>query len=163
MTLAVDPDWWKTLFDEVYLVTDARTVQGRGPDPAGSRRLLRPGSHGAGGSCPRSVRRSGASCHRVDTARRRCLHGAGLFAGAAGRREPERAQHNLPVTFVQGDARQTPLAGAAFDVVLILGNSLGYSAEEDADLNILTESRRLLAPAAGCCSTSRMAVPCDKT
>ena len=27
MTLAVDPDWWKTLFDDIYLVTDARTVR----------------------------------------------------------------------------------------------------------------------------------------
>ncbi len=26
MTLHVNPDWWKTLFDEFYLVTDARTV-----------------------------------------------------------------------------------------------------------------------------------------
>ena len=26
MGIEVDPDWWKTLFDEVYLVTDARTV-----------------------------------------------------------------------------------------------------------------------------------------
>jgi SAM-dependent methyltransferase len=26
MTIDVDPDWWKTLFDEVYLVTDARSV-----------------------------------------------------------------------------------------------------------------------------------------
>ena len=26
MTINVDPDWWQTLFDEVYLVTDARTV-----------------------------------------------------------------------------------------------------------------------------------------
>ncbi|MCK5552911.1 MAG: hypothetical protein KAJ09_07190 [Deltaproteobacteria bacterium] len=22
----VNPDWWKTLFDETYLITDARTV-----------------------------------------------------------------------------------------------------------------------------------------
>jgi hypothetical protein len=26
MTIDVDPDWWKTLFDEVYLMTDARSV-----------------------------------------------------------------------------------------------------------------------------------------
>ena len=26
MTIEVDPDWWKTLFDEVYLLTDARSV-----------------------------------------------------------------------------------------------------------------------------------------
>jgi hypothetical protein len=26
MRIKVDPDWWKTLFDEVYLLTDARSV-----------------------------------------------------------------------------------------------------------------------------------------
>ena len=26
MEIEVDPDWWKTLFDEVYLITDARSV-----------------------------------------------------------------------------------------------------------------------------------------
>ena len=29
MTIDVDPDWWKTLFDEVYLLTDARSVDNR--------------------------------------------------------------------------------------------------------------------------------------
>ncbi|PLX89649.1 MAG: D-alanine--D-alanine ligase, partial [Desulfuromonas sp.] len=26
MSFSVSPDWWKTLFDEVYLLTDARSV-----------------------------------------------------------------------------------------------------------------------------------------
>lgn len=26
MSIEVDPDWWKTLFDEIYLLTDARSV-----------------------------------------------------------------------------------------------------------------------------------------
>ena len=26
MTIEVNPDWWKSLFDEVYLKTDARSV-----------------------------------------------------------------------------------------------------------------------------------------
>ena len=26
MAINVDPEWWKTLFDEIYLKTDARSV-----------------------------------------------------------------------------------------------------------------------------------------
>ena len=26
MTIEVDPDWWKTMFDDIYLLTDARSV-----------------------------------------------------------------------------------------------------------------------------------------
>ena len=48
--------------------------------------------------------------------------------------------------FVQGDARHTDLPPEAFDHVLILGNSLGYITEPDADLQILQESMRLLKP-----------------
>jgi hypothetical protein len=44
------------------------------------------------------------------------------------------------VRFVQGDARDTALTAGAFDHVLILGNSLGYIPEPDADLTILQES-----------------------
>ena len=50
------------------------------------------------------------------------------------------------VQFVQGDARHTDLPTEAFDHVLILGNSLGYITEPDADLRILQESLRLLKP-----------------
>ena len=26
MSIEIDPDWWRTMFDEVYLITDARSV-----------------------------------------------------------------------------------------------------------------------------------------
>jgi len=146
MTLAVDPDWWKTLFDEIYLVTDARTVQ----DEALTRKevdvfcdLVAMGPEarvldlcgGQGRHALELTRRGKGACTVLD-------YSPVLLA--EGRQSAQR--QNLAVTFVQGDARETPLAATAFDVVLILGNSLGYSAEKDADLKILLESRRLLAP-----------------
>ena len=144
MTLSVDPDWWKTLFDDIYLLTDARTVR----DEALTRRevdvfcnLVPMGPEvrvldlcgGQGRHALELARRGHAACTVLD-------YSPVLLA--EGRQSAQR--QNLSVTFIQGDARETPLAADAFDVVLILGNSLGYSAEEDADLNILLESRRLL-------------------
>lgn len=144
MNLSVDPDWWKTLFDEIYLVTDARTVR----DEALTRRevdvfcdLVPMGPEvrvldlcgGQGRHALELARRGHAACTVLD-------YSPVLLA--EGRQSAQR--QDLAVTFVQGDARETPLAAATFDVVLILGNSLGYSAEKDADLNILLESRRLL-------------------
>jgi ubiquinone/menaquinone biosynthesis C-methylase UbiE len=49
------------------------------------------------------------------------------------------------VRFVQGDARDTALTAETFDHVLILGNSLGYIPEPDADLK---SCRRVPAPPA---------------
>lgn len=55
-------------------------------------------------------------------------------------------RNNHRIEFVQGDARDTQLASAVFDRVLILGNSLGYIPESDSDLMIVNESFRLLKP-----------------
>jgi D-alanine-D-alanine ligase len=144
MTLSVDPDWWKTLFDDIYLVTDARTVR----DDALTRREvdifcdlvpLEPEKRvldlcgGQGRHALELTRRGRGACTVLDYAPVLLAEGN----QTAGR-------HGLSVTFVQGDARATPLAGATFDVVLVLGNSLGYSTENDADLKILREGRRLL-------------------
>ena len=50
------------------------------------------------------------------------------------------------VEFIQGDARKTDLSSETFDHVLIMGNSLGYIQEQEADAEILAEAFRLLRP-----------------
>ena len=51
---------------------------------------------------------------------------------------------NLPVKFVQGDARNIPMPPASFHHVMILGNSLGYAGTAGDDLGIIKEAYRLL-------------------
>ena len=144
MTIDVDPDWWKTLFDEVYLVTDARSVGNDDitrqeidiflalvPMQPDDRILDLCGGHGR--HTLELCRRGFRDCTVLDYSRPLLDIGARVAA-----------QKRYPVQFVQGDARQTELTSEAFDHVLILGNSLGYIPEPDADLRILQESRRLL-------------------
>ena len=144
MTLAVDPDWWKTLFDDIYLVTDARTVRDDALTrqevdifcdlvPMGPEKRVLDLCGGQGRHALELTGRGNAVCTVLD-------YSPVLLT--EGRQNAQR--QNLAITFVQGDARKTPLAAAAFDIVLILGNSLGYSTEQNADLKILLESRRLL-------------------
>jgi SAM-dependent methyltransferase len=45
---------------------------------------------------------------------------------------------------VQADARETGLPGDHFDHVLVMGNSLGYIVDTDADRDIIGEARRVL-------------------
>ena len=148
MTLRVPTDWWKSLFDEVYLVTDARSVC----DDTLTRREadviceLLPlessdeildlcGGHGRH-SLELSARGFGR-CTVFDYSA--CL----LAHGQA--RATERGE---PISFVQGDARSTGLASESFEHVLIMGNSLGYIADEGADAAILAEAHRVARPGA---------------
>ncbi len=146
MAIKVDPDWWKTLFDEIYLKTDARSVCDQdisrrevdlfcsllSPEP-GHRILDMCG--GQGRHSLELWERGYTDCTVVDYSH----HLVDLGKRTASER-------NSSVQFMQGDARDTDLPSASFDHVLILGNSLGYLPDEDDDGRILTEAFRLLKP-----------------
>jgi D-alanine-D-alanine ligase len=144
MSIDVDPDWWKTLFDEVYLQTDARSVDNAAvtrqeidiytalaPMRRDDNILDLCGGHGR--HALELCRRGFRNCTVLDYAQPLL---------EIGRRTAK--AENLPIEFVQGDARRTAWADDSFDHVLILGNSLGYISEPEADLHILRESVRLL-------------------
>lgn len=146
MKIDVKPDWWKTLFDEVYLLTDARTVCNDDvtrreidvickllPLQAGDSILDLCG--GQGRHSLELARRGYANCTVLD-------YSQALLE--RGRAAAERA--DCPVAFVRGDATATGLPEGAYDHALILGNSLGYMSEAVDDLQIMHETMRLLKP-----------------
>ncbi len=146
MTFKVNPDWWKTLFDEVYLITDARSmnddrVTRREIDifatliPMQPRERILDLCGGQGRHSIELYRRGFRDCTVLDYSRRLLDVGAN-----------NAAERGYAVRFMQGDARHTAFASETFDHVLILGNSLGYISDPDADLMILKESARLLKP-----------------
>ena len=146
MAIDVDPDWWKTLFDEVYLVTDARSIDDEKITrqeidifssllPLQSDDCILDLCGGHGRHALELCRRGWRDCTVLDYSQPL------LDIGARNARDKQ-----YPVRFIQGDARHTSLPDETFDHVLILGNSLGYIPEADADLMILEESRRLLKP-----------------
>ena len=146
MSIRVDPDWWKTLFDEVYLVTDARSVC----DERITRRevdlicslLPIKGSHKildlCGGHGRHSLELSGrgfAACTLLD-------YSQTLIEIARTKAE----QDDLIVDFICGDARDIHMPADTYDHVIIMGNSLGYVQAEGADSQILAEAFRVLHP-----------------
>jgi D-alanine-D-alanine ligase len=144
MTIEVDNEWWKSLFDDIYLKTDARSV---GDEALTQREVnllcelipLRP-SHKILDLC------GGQGRHSLELCRRGFTHCTVLDFSSVllveGIQSAKRL--NLSVEFVQGDARDIPLPSAGFHHVLILGNSMGYSGDDGADLDIVRESHRLL-------------------
>lgn len=144
MSMEIDPDWWKTLFDEVYLVTDARSVCN---DDITRREIdlfcdlipLKPADRildlcgGHGRHAIELSRRGFSGCTVLD-------YSLTLLKIGAERA----AREGYPVDFIQGDARRTAFGPETQDHVMVLGNSLGYSLHDDSDLEILREGFRVL-------------------
>jgi D-alanine-D-alanine ligase len=146
MTIKVHPDWWKTLFDEMYLKTDARSVCNEELSRREAEVIVQllpidPGHRiadlcgGQGRHSFELARRGLGECTVVDYS----PHLVEVGRGSA-------RISKLPVVFVQGDARETELPGDGFDHVLIMGNSLGYLPHADDDGRIMAEAYRLLQP-----------------
>jgi D-alanine-D-alanine ligase len=145
MSITVDPNWWKTLFDEVYLITDARSVCDENitrlevdvicellPIRRHSKILDLCGGHGRH-SLELCVR--GFECCTL-------LDYSQVLIDYAKARAVE---CNLPLEAIQSDARHTGFPDESFDHVLIMGNSLGYI-KNPGDSQILAEAFRLLRP-----------------
>jgi D-alanine-D-alanine ligase len=144
MSIRVDPDWWKTLFDEVYLLTDTRSVC----DPLITRRevdvicslLPIQGSHkildlcgGHGRHCLELSSRGFTACTLFD-------YSQTLIEIARTQAERD----DLVVDFIRGDARRMGIPADTYDHVIIMGNSMGYVQEKGTDAEILAEVYRVL-------------------
>jgi D-alanine-D-alanine ligase len=144
MSIYVDPAWWKTLFDEVYLLTDARSVCDRQvtrrevdlicwllPIQENHKILDLCGGHGR--HSLELSRRGYTACTLLDYSEK-LINIARTSA----------SKNDLKVEFICGDARQMDIPPACYDHVIIMGNSLGYIQEQDADAKIISEAFRVL-------------------
>ncbi len=144
MGIEVDPDWWKSLFDELYLVTDARTVG----DGEITRREV--GLYIALLPLEPSDRLldlcGGQGRHSLEFCRRGYSQCTVLDYSVYLIEQGKAAAKGCGVEFIQGDAVATGLPDASFEHVLILGNSLGYLPRKEDDRRIVGEACRLLRP-----------------
>lgn len=142
----VRPDWWRAIFNSLYLKTDGDVVD----DQKITRQEidtflqvlnLSPDDKVLDLCC-------GQGRHSLELSRRGLKNVEGLDrshyliqkARACAKRE------GLSVKFREGDARKLPYPTDSFDVVLILGNSFGYFETIEDDLRVLKEVLRVLKP-----------------
>ena len=139
-------DWWKTLFNSLYLKTDGDVVENpentiREVDLVNSVTALEPNDYILDLCC-------GQGRHSMELGRRGFRHVVGvdrsryLIRLARKRAKTE----NLPVLFHEGDARKFRLRGQRFHCVMILGNSFGYFEQKDDDEALLNNVAQLLMP-----------------
>ena len=142
----VRSDWWQTLFNSLYLKTDADLLDDveltrKEVDLIVSILGLAPEDKILDLCC-------GQDRHVIELARRG-LSNVEVYDRSQYliRKARIRAQReNLQVRFREGDARKLPYPCDAFDVVTILGNSFGYFDSTFDDRKVIEEIFRVLKP-----------------
>jgi len=142
----VDHDWWKTLFDETYLITDARTVCDEGltyREVDFLERVLKLEK-----SWPILDLCGGHGRHSLELSRRGFQDLTVLDYSRVlidlGREKAQR--EGLTTRFIRRDARDTRLPGERFKVIIVMASSFGYFVDEGENETILHEAFRLLTP-----------------
>lgn len=142
----VHPDWWRAIFNPLYLKTDGDIVDDRSitcteidlfTDILGlshEERVL--------DLC------CGQGRHSLELSRRGFHHIEGMDRShyLIQRAKSVAKREGLRVRFREGDARKLPYPADSFSAVLILGNSFGYFETVQDDLRVLKEVFRVLRP-----------------
>lgn len=142
----VPPDWWRSVFDSLYLKTDADVVDDqditcREVDLFSEILKLSPEDKVLDLCC-------GQGRHSLELVRRGCKHVEGLDRShyLIQRAKSAAKKEGLNVRFREGDARKLPYPPDTFDVVMILGNSFGYFESLHDDLVVLKQAFKVLKP-----------------
>lgn len=142
----VQSDWWRRIFNSLYLKTDADVVNDinitqKEVDliieilkPTVETKIL--------DLC------CGQGRHSLEFARRGFKNIEGLDRShyLIQKAKAQAKKEGLNVRFREGDARKLPYPPDTFDIVMILGNSFGYFETKQDDLRVLEEVFRVLKP-----------------
>ena len=138
------PDWWRRLFNAVYLKTDGDVVERedntvREIDALVEAAELDPSDRILDLCC-------GQGRHCLELARRGFQHVTGLdrsrYLIRLARRRAKKA--GLSISFHEGDARKQRFEADSFDCVAIMGNSFGYFEQESDDAAVLETVKNVL-------------------
>lgn len=141
-------DWWRTLFNSLYLKTDGDVVENDTNTARDIDFLVKSAAlekHdrildvccGQGRHVLELARRGFANVHGVDRSR---------YLVRLARRRAK--QLDLPATFQEGDARKLRLPELNFHCVTFFGNSFGYFEQQSDDERVLEAVKRVMAPGA---------------
>jgi D-alanine-D-alanine ligase len=146
MSIKVTQDWWKFIFDEIYLKTDARSVCNdrlTRQEVNFLEHYLKPSKNDfildlCGGQGRHALELAQRGFRKV-TVLDFSHFLLKLGSNAA-------SQEGLTTRFVRCDARETALRGDLFHFIIIMASSFGYFVDDSENKKIIKEVFRLLRP-----------------
>ena len=140
------PEWWRSLFNAVYLKTDGDVVENAELTRREVDAVIR--ASGVGKADRILDLCCGQGRHSLELARRGYTAVTGLdrsrFLVRLARKRAKK--EGLQITFREGDARRRRLPEDGFDCVAILGNSFGYFDLVEDDHSVMEAVRQCLRP-----------------
>ena len=142
----LQPDWWRRIFNSMYLKTDADVVEDK--QITNKEIDLFTEFLGLDKNMVILDLACGQGRHTLELARRGFRNVNGLDRSHYLIRKAKNicATEGLTASFKEGDARKLPYPADTFDLVMILGNSFGYFESTEDDMKILKEVFRILKP-----------------
>lgn len=142
----LQPDWWRRIFNSMYLKTDADVVEDM--QITNKEVDLFTEILGLEKNMVILDLACGQGRHSLELARRGFKNVNGLDRSHYLIRKAKNicTTEQLNASFREGDARKLPYPADTFDVVMILGNSFGYFESTEDDIKILREVFRVLKP-----------------
>ena len=140
------PEWWKDIFNSLYLKTDGDVVE----NDLNTIRDVDLLIHATGIKKEDSILDlcCGQGRHSLEFASRGFQNVSGLdrsrYLVRLARKRAK--QRGLNVTFSQGDTRKFRMQDSSKDCAMLLGNSFGYFEREEDDLMVLQSVKRILKP-----------------
>ena len=142
----VNPQWWKYLFNSLYIKTDGDVVN----DDEITRnevdiflQILKIDKEASilDVCC-------GQGRHSFEFFKRGYINITGLDRSSylIAKARQKNKVNNLSIKFKEGDARKLPYKDSTFDIIMILGNSFGYFECLNDDLQVLCSARKVLKP-----------------
>lgn len=139
-------EWWKTLFNSLYLKTDGDVVENNENTKQEIDLLLK----------KLNLKKDdaildlccGQGRHVIELARREFQNITGIDRSRYLIRLARKraAQLGLIVKFSEGDARKIRLSESSQDCVYLMGNSFGYFEREEDDVKVIKSIKRVLKP-----------------
>ncbi len=137
-------EWWKSLFNSLYLKTDGDVVENelntvKEVDLLVNSTGVQKGDALLDLCC-------GQGRHSLELARRGFRHVSGMDRSRYLVRLARKRARNLGLeaAFSEGDARKIRLAESSQDCVFIMGNSFGYFEKEEDDIAVLSAIKTIL-------------------
>lgn len=139
-------EWWKTLFNAMYLKTDGDVVENDQNTVSEIDTIISVAQPkktdvlldlccGQGRHCIELAKRGFTNVMGIDRSR---------YLVRLAKKRAQR--HKLTVKFSEGDARRIRLPENSVDQVYILGNSFGYFEREEDDIAVLESIKKILKP-----------------